>query len=83
MATKQKIKLSDDWHTDEPLAYATKCHDDTLAEYRVFTREGEAREFASRQLELVKPNDGSDHMIGMIYPLYAGVGRCLRERRFG
>lgn len=76
--------ISDEWHTDEPMAYAVKCHDQVIAEYRIFADESEARRFAERQIEAAEEDDedSADHMIGKVYPLYAGNGRCLHEERF-
>lgn len=64
------IRLSDDWHQDEPLAYLVKCYDTTLCEYKVFTEGRDARDFASEQEDLARGAGQTEDW--QVYPLYAG-----------
>jgi len=59
------IELSDEWRSDEPLAYLVKCFDDTMQEYRVFMNESEAVIFAGLQADAADTDWD-------IFPLYAG-----------
>jgi hypothetical protein len=80
MTATAKPELSDDWRVDEPLAYLVKCFNTVNHEYLVFANEADARRFAEDQeqkaLNYGKPDDW------LVYPLYAGNGRGLSERRF-
>jgi hypothetical protein len=67
-----KMKLSDDWRTEEPLAYLVKCHDDTLEEYQVFANKPDAMSFAAIQES--NADDAGQPEDWLVYPLYAGDG---------
>jgi hypothetical protein len=75
-------ELSDDWHLDEPLAYLVKCYDTTISEYQVFACEIEAQRFAEQQEEAADDEGDEEVADWLVYPLYAGHGRHLSERRF-
>lgn len=65
-----QLTLSDDWHQDEPLAYAVKCFSTTMEEYRVFTNRRDADDFASdQQYRSIASGEPADWVV---YPLYAG-----------
>lgn len=64
-------KLSDDWRTEEPLAYLVKCFDTTMHEYKVFANEDEAQRFAESQEQLACDSDDAEDWL--VYPLYASI----------
>lgn len=65
------MKLSDDFHQDEPLAYLVKCYFTGLHEYKVFADGREADSFAAIQTQ--EASDNGEPSDFLIYPLYAGV----------
>lgn len=63
------IKLSDDFHQDEPLAYLVTNFDTTMSEYEVFANEHEANTHASDQYQ--RAVDAGEPVDWLVYPLYA------------
>ena len=71
------IKLSDDFHQEEPLGYLVKNFDTTLHEYMVFANEDEAKRHAINQQDLCDHDADEDEQEEfLVYPLYAGVPTC-------
>lgn len=67
----ENIQLTDDFRTDEPLAWLVKNYDDTMAEYETFVVESSARDYARLQESFARRAGEPQDWI--VYPLYAGV----------
>jgi len=69
-ATSQ-IKLSDDWHQAEPLAFLVANFRTHVSEYSIFCNEDEAQQHADQQeTEADEAGEAADFLV---YPLYVGV----------